>query len=92
MTVQRKLRLGEAYPGRANSILVQIPTWADMVDFGRGKAQMDNGYPRSVVHPDIRLVRPFVILLFIERYMQRCLRSYVLEAQFRYSGFDPGER
>lgn len=67
MTVQRKLRLGEPYPGRANSLLVQIPTWTDMVDFGRGKAQMDNGYPRSVVHPDIRLVRPSATTISISR-------------------------
>ena len=56
MTAQRKPGLGEPYPGRPNSLLVHIPTWADMVDFGQGKAQMENGYPRSVVHPDIRLV------------------------------------
>ncbi|OQE45885.1 hypothetical protein PENCOP_c001G04900 [Penicillium coprophilum] len=56
MTVPQTLRLGEPYPGRENSLLVQIPTWADMVDFGQGKAQMNNGYPRSVVHPDIRLL------------------------------------
>ncbi|PYI26039.1 PLP-dependent transferase [Aspergillus indologenus CBS 114.80] len=50
------LGLGEPYPGRAHSLVVQIPTWADMVAFGQGKAaaQMNHGYPRSVVHPDIR--------------------------------------
>nr|A0A2I1D2M7.2 RecName: Full=Alanine racemase ungC'; AltName: Full=Unguisins biosynthesis cluster protein C' [Aspergillus campestris IBT 28561] len=56
MTGPQDLRLGDPYPGRAHSLLVQIPTWADMVAFGQGKAaeQMKNGYPRSVVHPDIR--------------------------------------
>ncbi|KAJ5693235.1 hypothetical protein N7462_002658 [Penicillium macrosclerotiorum] len=53
MTVPQELRLGDPYPGRPNSLLVQIPTWTNMVDFGQGKAQMNNGYPRSVVHPDI---------------------------------------
>ncbi|PWY88167.1 PLP-dependent transferase [Aspergillus heteromorphus CBS 117.55] len=57
VTVPQDLRLGEPYGDRANSLLVQIPTWADMVDFGQGKAQMNHGYPRSIVHPDIRLVR-----------------------------------
>ena len=54
--VIRQLKLGDPYPGRPHSVLVQIPTWADMVDFGQGKARMDHGYPRSVVHPDIHLV------------------------------------
>lgn len=54
--VIRQLKLGDPYPGRPHSVLVHIPTWADMVDFGQGKARMDYGYPRSVVHPDIYLV------------------------------------
>nr|A0A2V5GUR2.2 RecName: Full=Alanine racemase ungC; AltName: Full=Unguisins biosynthesis cluster protein C [Aspergillus violaceofuscus CBS 115571] len=55
-TRPQALGLGEPYPGRAHSLVVQIPTWADMVAFGQGKAaaQMNHGYPRSVVHPDIR--------------------------------------
>ncbi|KAJ5384417.1 hypothetical protein N7517_002328 [Penicillium concentricum] len=56
MTVPQEHQLGEPYLGRSNSLLVQIPTWADMVAFGQGKAQMNNGYPRSVVHPDICLL------------------------------------
>ncbi|KAL4811156.1 PLP-dependent transferase [Aspergillus unguis] len=56
MAGPQDLGLGEPYPGRAHSLVAQIPSWADMVAFGQGKAaaQMKHGYPRSVVHPDIR--------------------------------------
>ena len=62
--VIRQLKLGDPYPGRPHSVLVHIPTWADMVDFGQGKARMDHGYPRSVVHPDIHLVGTSAVGLF----------------------------
>ncbi|OJJ42031.1 hypothetical protein ASPZODRAFT_162394 [Penicilliopsis zonata CBS 506.65] len=77
MTVLQELRLGEPYPGRANSLLVHIPTWADMVDFGQGKAQMNHGYSRSVVHPDIRLLSS-EILAKVHHDNKECTHSSLL--------------
>ncbi|PLB47172.1 cystathionine gamma-synthase [Aspergillus steynii IBT 23096] len=56
LTVQA-LQLGDPYPGRQHTLLSQIPTWADMVNFGQGKPQhlaaVTHGYPRSILHPDV---------------------------------------
>lgn len=57
----RTLQLGDSYPGRQHSLMGQIPTWDDMVEFGQGRphilAATTHGYPRSILHPDVRFVR-----------------------------------
>jgi hypothetical protein len=61
MTDETPISLGTSIPSRKHAISVHLPAWEDVVGVGSGDLgtlnALNNGYPRSNLHIDVRKVR-----------------------------------
>ncbi|KAJ5674111.1 PLP-dependent transferase [Penicillium macrosclerotiorum] len=64
MTITKSPPLGKAIPERGHAISVHLPTWQDMCGMGQGEPRvmkaLQNGYPRSFFHKDVRPCKSFI--------------------------------
>jgi hypothetical protein len=61
-----------------HAVSVALPRWQDNVDYEEGVLKLPSGYPRFVIHPLVRDVRRFLIVVgFITIVVRSCIQNSV---------------